>query len=226
MRRGPTTLTAIAQAEPPRRSGRPSRERAARLGGDIVAVAAELFLVDGYGATSIETVARRAGVSKRTIYSRFPDKAALFRAVVRQVLDRLRPPDVDALFAGGPLVRVLEGLARTILAAALDPLALALYRLSVAEAARFPDVAVALGAEGGRNEAVGRLSALLAAAAPGRSPEEVQLAAAHFLYMVIAVPQRRALGLGPAMSAAELDQWARATVSLFLDGWGRPREGF
>ena len=36
--------------------------------------------------------------------------------------------------------------------------------------------------------------------------------------MIIAVPQRRAMGLGMPMTAAEVDAWARNVVNLFLNG--------
>lgn len=48
----------------------------------IIAAATELFLADGYVATTLEAVARRAGVGARTVYVRFGTKAALFKRVV------------------------------------------------------------------------------------------------------------------------------------------------
>jgi hypothetical protein len=36
--------------------------------------------------------------------------------------------------------------------------------------------------------------------------------------MLASAPQRRALGLGVAMTAAELDIWVERTISLFLKG--------
>jgi AcrR family transcriptional regulator len=48
----------------------------------IVAAATELFLADGYVATTLEAVARRARVAARTVYVRFGSKAALFKRVV------------------------------------------------------------------------------------------------------------------------------------------------
>lgn len=48
----------------------------------IIAAAAELFLADGYVATTLEAVARRARVGARTVYLRFGTKAALFKRVV------------------------------------------------------------------------------------------------------------------------------------------------
>jgi AcrR family transcriptional regulator len=48
----------------------------------LVAAATELFLADGYVATTLESVARHAGVAPRTVYVRFSTKAALFKRVV------------------------------------------------------------------------------------------------------------------------------------------------
>jgi AcrR family transcriptional regulator len=190
---------------------------AAALGDRIVEVATSLFLAEGYEATSIEQVARSAGISKRTFYSRFADKAALFQSVVLHVIDRLKPADVDSLFGPGPLELVLPPLARAILRAALDPLALALHRMMLAEGGRFPDVAAIVARQGGSREAVDRIATRLAG--PGLSRRQAEFAAVQFLQMVIAVPQRRAMGLGTPMSEAELDAWAISTVALFLNGW-------
>jgi len=48
----------------------------------ILAAATELFLSEGYVATTLEAVARRAEVGARTVYVRFGTKAALFKRVV------------------------------------------------------------------------------------------------------------------------------------------------
>jgi hypothetical protein len=42
--------------------------------------------------------------------------------------------------------------------------------------------------------------------------------AEQFLYMVVALPQRRIMGLGVPMTARELDSWADDAVNLFLNG--------
>src|SRR5207302_9606531 len=73
------------------RGGRPSRRESALLSDRILEVATGLFLGDGYGATSIEAVARRAHISKRTFYHRFPGKEALFETVLRRLIDRWMP---------------------------------------------------------------------------------------------------------------------------------------
>ena len=48
----------------------------------IIAAATELFLAEGYVATTLEVIARRAQVGARTVYVRFGTKAALFKRVV------------------------------------------------------------------------------------------------------------------------------------------------
>ncbi len=67
--------------------GRPSPERSAQITGEIVQLAAELFLDVGYERTTMETVAQRAGIPKTTLYKRFPDKAELLRAVIETRLN-------------------------------------------------------------------------------------------------------------------------------------------
>lgn len=204
----------------PRRGGRPSRAAAEQLGETILEAATELFLSEGYGVTSIEAVARRARISKRTFYSRFRDKAELFGAVVHRVVERLRPPGDAGLFEGDSLEQILTRLARVILRAALTPQALALHRVILAEATRFPELAAVVTERGGSREAVTRIAALLEREArAGRlALEDASFAAAQFLQMVVALPQRRALGLGTAMTPPELESWARDTVALFLNG--------
>jgi len=203
------------------RGGRPSREEAARLRGRILDAAAELFFAHGYGATSIDAVSARARISKRTFYHRFEDKAALFGAVLHRVIDGLRPPPVAMPPLAGASVRdILLRLAGIILHAALTPQALALHRLIVGESTRFPKLAAAVAAEGATGEAIALIADLLVreTRAGTLSVADPRFAAEQFMQMVLSIPQRRALGLGPPMTPVERDRWARDTVDLFLDG--------
>ncbi len=61
----------------------------------IIAAATELFLADGYVATTLDAVARRAQVGARTVYVRFGTKAALFKRVVDvAIVGDTQPVDV------------------------------------------------------------------------------------------------------------------------------------
>jgi AcrR family transcriptional regulator len=203
------------------RSGRPSKADALRLRERILAAATELFLAEGYGSTSIEAVAARARISKRTLYDRFEDKAALFSAAVHEVIAHIRPPPEVPLIEGAALPDMLRRLAHFILNAALAPEALALYRLVHAEAARFPQLARAVEGDAGNREAVTLIGDLLAREIPDAAlaAEARDFAAAQFIFMVMTIPRRRAIGYGTPMTAAELDAWAGNVVRLFLDGY-------
>jgi AcrR family transcriptional regulator len=207
-------------AAPARRGGRPSREEAAALEARILDVATDLFFAHGFGATSIEAVAGRARISKRTFYHRFDDKAALFTAVLHRIIAGLRPPPATPLVSGADLRTILLHIAGLILSAALTPQALALHRLIVGESARFPKLAAAVMDDGAMQEAIALIGSVLSREAQaGRvTLRDPAFAAEQFLQMVLTVPQRRALGLGKPMTAAELEAWARAVVDLFLDG--------
>ena len=203
------------------RAGRPSRDAALKLREHILEVASKLLLTNGYGATSIETIAREARVSKRTLYDRFADKPALMRAVVARLIDSLRPASHEPIIEGQNLEQILVHLALLVLRAALEPRALALHRLIVAESHRFPELATAVTTVGGRQEAVALISDLLlrhSRRVPIRAAD-AEFAAQQFLQMIVSLPQLRAIGLGAAMTPVELDSWARRTVGLFLRGF-------
>jgi AcrR family transcriptional regulator len=202
------------------RGGRPSRADALRLRQRILESATELFLAEGYGATTIEAVAARAGISKRTLYHRFDDKSALFTAVVHEIIAQIRPPPGVPLIEGATLRDVLRRLALMILRAALAPKALALHRLVMAESVRFPELVRAVHSDGATREATTLIAGLLARELRESklNAENRAFAAEQFIFMIVSLPQRRAMGYGTPMTAAELEGWADKTVALFLNG--------
>ena len=203
-----------------RRGGRPTKADAEQLAHRIVDAATELFFTLGYGATTIEAVAQRARISKRTFYHRFENKAALFSAVVHRMIERLRTPADVPLLHGTTLPEILRGLAKLILRAALSPPAIALHRLIVAESSRFPNLAAVVTNLGASEEVIRLIAGVLEreARAGNLTLDNSTFAAQQFLHMVIALPQRRGMGLGTPMTSAEVDAWACDVVNLFLNG--------
>ena len=63
---------------------------------------------------AIEAVTQRAWSCKRSFYYRFPDKAALFGAVVRRIVEELRSPAGTPLYPAGSLEEVLRRSARLV----------------------------------------------------------------------------------------------------------------
>jgi TetR/AcrR family transcriptional repressor of mexJK operon len=221
-------LSATGPPVIPRRGGRPSKADAEQLADRIVDAATELFFTLGYGATTIEAVARRARISKRTFYHRFENKSALFSAVVHRTIERMRPPADVPLLRGANLAEILRGLADLILRAALSPPAIELHRLIVAESSRFPDLVAIVAKEGASEEAVRLIAGVLEreAHAGNLQLDNATFAAQQFLYMITALPQRRAMGLGTPMTSAEVNAWSHDVVNLFLNGcrgWERAK---
>lgn len=220
-----TTAVALRQAESEElvrlrgHGGRPSRVESAQLSDRILDVATMLFLGDGFGATSIEAIAKRAGISKRTFYHRFRGKEELFEAVVRRMIARWAPPFDATLLDAPSIAEALERVAEYMLRVALTPHALALHRMMVAEGQRFPALARILHEVGAATgiEWLGRYfqQCLVRGDIGAVDPD---FAAEQFIMMVITGPRRRALGLGALLSPTELQRWTTDTVRLFLDG--------
>jgi AcrR family transcriptional regulator len=104
----------------------------------ILAGAKRAFLAAGFGAVSMDTIAREAGVSKATVYAHFAGKEELFGAVIGRECERY-----FARFSEGELdprdVRAsLTVLGRRFLELLLSPDAIALYRIILGEVTRFP----------------------------------------------------------------------------------------
>ncbi len=173
----------------------------------------DLFLRDGYGATSLEAVAAAAGVSKRTLYARFAGKAALRQMVVARLVTNWLPAFDAEIGQGGGLRDTLLGSARVMLATALTPQALGLYRLIIAEIGRFPELALVM-RDAGAAAGTDRLANEMAVA----GVTDPIWAAEQFMALVLSVPQRRGLGLGSPLDTAGQEIWAKRAVDLFLDG--------
>ena len=104
----------------------------------ILAAAKRTFLQSGFGAVSMDTIAREAGVSKATVYAHFAGKEELFGAVIGR--------ECEQRFAGfsareldpGDVRASLSVLARRFLDLLLSPDAIALHRIILGEVSRFP----------------------------------------------------------------------------------------
>lgn len=204
-----------------RRGGRPARSEAPLITEKILATATDLFLTRGFGASSIEAIAARVQISKRTFYHRFRDKSDLFRAVFERLVRRWLPQFDAAFEEPAPVEAVLVRSARRMLAMALEPEALALRRLLLTEAGRFPEL-VEIAIKEGATKGIERIAVLLADATRAGTLRVADplFAAIQFQEMVLSVPMRRAMGFGKAFTEAELDDWAKHTVELFLHGCG------
>jgi Transcriptional regulator len=126
------------QAKPLKR-GRPRLDPLERK--RILDATAEVFLEKGYAQANTNEIARRAKTSKQTLYSLFPTKADLFIGVIGLHADSLFERHVEFIESDAPPAATLNEMGYMMLAMFSAPRFLALYRILVAEAHNFPDLA-------------------------------------------------------------------------------------
>jgi TetR/AcrR family transcriptional regulator, mexJK operon transcriptional repressor len=122
--------------------GRPRRGTEISRTATLIDAATRVFLRDGYAHASIDKVASEAGVSTRTIYERFKNKADLLAAVISRLVER----DMATIFATAEFDRLqprdaLLAIAESITGHARNPDSVALFRIVSSEAQRFPELA-------------------------------------------------------------------------------------
>lgn len=201
-----------ARRQPGRPKTRPDEAERAR----ITSGALELFLVSGYAATTMDAVAARCGVSKRTLYRLFPGKTDLFRAMVADhrrsmlALPRAAGPE--------PLDQALAAIFKLEIDAEEDRGRIAFVLLAVSEAERFPEIGEALrleGVEPSRRMLAGWLADQQAA---GRlRPFPTEAAARMLMDMIFSVQARRFVG-DLELTRGERVAHARRCIDLFLNG--------
>lgn len=106
----------------------------------IVAAATELFLAHGFGDVSMDAIAAKAEVSKRTVYSHFENKAQLFEGVMGDACAGRHFED-DTGVPVDPPEQVLTRLGLTFLGIISRNEGVALYRVVMAEGSKFPELA-------------------------------------------------------------------------------------
>ena len=122
------------------RSGRPPKELAGEVDTRILDAARKMFLERGFEGASIDEIAEAARSGKASIYARFRDKRALFSEVMRRdILARITAIKAEVP-TGSTIEQRLASAASTLLHWGLNSDRIALMRLAIAEARRFPEL--------------------------------------------------------------------------------------
>jgi AcrR family transcriptional regulator len=186
----------------------------------VLASARDLFFKHGFSAATTDMIQQAAKVSKSTVYAHFPNKEALFAAVVERecegFVDRIRNLPVNQ----ASLPERLLGIARAYLDVVLSTEGQALYRMIVAEAPRFPELARGFYLAGPA-QMNAFLSGVLAQASSTRELDlhfaGTDAAAALLANMIRGEAQMQCLTHPSSEpSAAQRDQWASLAVRTFL----------
>lgn len=178
-------------------------------------------LAERGAAASMEEIARRAGVSKQTIYNHYGSKADLVRAMCARRVSEMTAP----LEAPGALEQIEETLAayaRAMMRGVLNPRTIALMRTTMAHAAELPEVPAAIYEAGPLANRRRFASFVDAETCAGRLNCPDPLAAAEvFSGLVVATRQVAALfGAPPEPDEAENERIARTAAAQFLKLYG------
>ncbi len=195
---------------------RTKAERGALRNRRILEVAGAVFLRNGYDGTSMDAVAEAAKVSKRALYAGHADKAALFTAVLRELIDRWLVP-IDRFQAmEGSLRDVLTEMARYLATFALTSQSISTHRIIISEAERRPEFGRLANASG-RKPAIRLIASILRRHRAELRVTDFETAADQFMSLAIDRSLRLA-SLGMRQSGREIERTVRTGVDLFLFG--------
>lgn len=192
--------------------------------GAIVQAATVLFLRNGYHDTSTDQIAAAAAVSKQTVYNQFGDKKTLFQEIILGITATAErfaadlPQSTSMVRTAADLRPAMRDLARRYLMAVMNPLVLALRRLMIGEANRFPQLAADY-----YDRAPARVLTALADVFDRLAERglltlaDPTFAAEHFAYLVLGQPLDRGMFYVDAEpSEQELTASADRAVEVFL----------
>jgi len=181
------------------------------------------FAASGYAATCMDDVARRAGISTKTLYRLIPNKAALFEAMITERIDR---------FASRVRLRACDGsdveaaLREALIVCGeliLDADVISLQRVIIGDSEKFPEIA-----ETFYHKAIRRTERTLADWLEAQNKrglikiEDAETAAGILLGMLAFQPQRAVLfGHAPAPTREQMERRAQTVTELFLRGCAR-----
>ncbi len=187
----------------------------------IVVAAHRLFLEAGYDATSMETIAEQARVSKRTVYSHFGSKEALFSDVIAGLCRSCCPTGLDAPAADASPTEYLMAIGRHGHRVFFESQAIALIRRVIAESAHFPELGQLIWQAGmaGAIATVADYLSEMERRGQLRFAGSPELAAHQFLELVrgpLIWPLLFSIGEPP--TEEEREQVLRQAVDVFLNG--------
>ena len=200
--------------------GRPRRGTEEARTEALINAATRVFLRDGYGSASIDKVAAEAGVSTRTIYERFKNKADLLGAVISRLVDRmatvLATADLDRLEPRAALLVI----GTTVTDRTLEPDCAALFRIVATESHRFPELAAKM--RGSDKQCVERAVADYFRTQGTRGTLNIgdpDRAAALFMQMICSELHENFLfGTAEELAEFDLDSHLQYVIDIFLLG--------
>lgn len=199
--------------------GRPTRAKARIRKEELLDRALDLFLDHGYEQTTVDAIASAAGMSKRTLYAHYEDKAALFRATVQRAIEGVMVEQAALReLESDDLATTLAAVAHMRIHQVMTAPGLKLQRIVNAESYRFPEI-FRMAYDQITKPVVEFISGVLQRRAEAGAfvIPRPEMAAMTFMSMVVSAPIR-VLVSGNRMDPEEIEDRIAFSVSLFLDG--------
>lgn len=176
------------------------------------------FLENGYDATTMVAIAEAAGITKPTLYARYPDKRAVFLDVIPWAFSRAVQVESDDAAESADLRAALVAIGQGALHHALNPDIVRLHKIARNEAHRFPEFALSTESLGWASRQRQVMDLLRRHVEAGElDVDDIELAAEHFLAMVEVLPARLA-DFGLYRTRKEERRRLLHAVDLFLRG--------
>ena len=214
----------MAKRPPARRvkaGGRPSLEQSEARLQRVLDVAKRNFLVAGYPETSLDDIARKSGIAKKTIYSHFGNKAGLFSAILLPLRQSLTAELQDIVIEARQPEFVLEAAARQLLDVCTRTEMIELHRLLLVESRRFPNIIHDQYDTRGMLAYMEPLADYLRVAVREKKLrlENVVLGTEQFVHLVLGTTRERMLhGVAKRPSISARARVAKQAVRIFLAG--------
>ncbi|MBU3021313.1 TetR/AcrR family transcriptional regulator [Aestuariibacter sp. A3R04] len=189
----------------------------------VLNAAKKIFLAYGFSAATTDMIQQEAGVSKSTVYAHFANKEALFSAVVQSECASSSNSLKSIQFMPGKVKQMLSEIATAYLDIVLSKSGVALSRIVIAEALRFPQLGEIFYNAGPR-ACIALATQLLKLAQAnndinlrGNSPEE---AARFFVASVRSEPQLLTLTHSTkTISKGQRQAWIAMVVDNFTEAY-------
>jgi TetR/AcrR family transcriptional repressor of mexJK operon len=184
----------------------------------ILMAAAELFLEQGYEPVSMDAIALKADVSKRTVYSYFDGKTELFSAVLLAHCNSMGGIALPDHVAGHEPHKVLTEFGRTFLRMITSPRAVAMQRVIFREVDRLPEVG-RIFFQAGPQRHITKLAEYLGQAEAEGKLEVGDATRAAYLFMSIVKAQfhlQQLCGLIHEVPPQAIERAVKDSVAFFL----------
>lgn len=201
------------------RPGRPSREEQLRRENMVLDIALQDFLKEGLNGANIETIARKAGVGKSTIYRKYESKQGLLLAVAQRRMVELGERWAEFRFdiddPEGTLYRIALVSYREWSGKSLP-----IYRIIYTEAERIPEIAQAVTAMS-KQSAIGPILDYFQHLQDNGVIDVNDVAEAASLFLVVAAGALRSFFFPVELDDDGRAKLARDAVQFFLYGYAK-----